>query len=105
MRLEPSSEPAPGHDMQVTAIGGVLVTREDIVKALAALNGRPDTDTWIWPRLIDIESPLARTAYRSLADRYQDEHPEDNLPTAEPGAHPARRRVAFINLLERELYE
>jgi hypothetical protein len=91
--------------MQVAAIGGVLVTSDDIVKALVALKGRSDTDTWILPRLIDIESPLARTAYRSLADRYQDEHPEDNLPKAESGTHPARRRVAFIHLLEHELDE
>jgi HNH endonuclease len=103
--MEPGSEPAPGHDLKVVTIGGVLVTRDDIVKALDALNGRPGTDTWILPRLIDIESPLARTAYRRLADQYQDEHPEDNLPKAEPGTRPARRRVAFIHLLEHELHE
>jgi HNH endonuclease len=101
--MEPSSGAASGLALQVATIGGVLVTRDDIVKALGALQGRPDTDTWILPRLLDIESPLARTAYRRLADRYQDQHPEDDLPKAEPGAHPARRRVAFIHLLEHEL--
>ena len=64
--MTPSSEPAPGHGLQVAVIGGVLVTRDEIVKALAVLKGRPDTDTWILPRLIDIESPLARTAYETL---------------------------------------
>ena len=55
MSMTPSSEPAPGHGLQVAVIGGVLVTRDEIVKALAVLKGRPDTDTWILPRLIDIE--------------------------------------------------
>jgi hypothetical protein len=103
--MESSGEPALSHHLRVATIGGVLVTRDDLVKALGALQGRPETDTWILPRLIDIESPLGRTSYRSLADRYQDEHPEDNLPKAEPGTHPARRRAAFIHLLEYELYK
>ena len=103
--MEPSSEPAPGLGLQVATIGGVLVTRDDIVGTIAALKGRLDTDTWILPRLIEIDSPLARTDYRGLADRYQDQHPEDNLPKAAPGTHPARRRIAFIHMLEHELDE
>jgi hypothetical protein len=101
--MEPSSGATSGLALQIATIGGVLVTRDDILKALGALQGRPGTDTWILPRLLDIESPLARTAYRRLADRYQDQYPEDDLPKAEPGVHPARRRVAFIHLLEHEL--
>lgn len=100
MSMEPSSEPASGPGLQFARIGGVLVTRQEIVEAIDELE--ESTGTWILPRLIEINSPLAQTDYKGLADRYQREHPEDNLPKAEPGTHPARRRMAFIRLLERQ---
>lgn len=98
--MEPTNEPASGPGLHLAMIGGVPVTRQEIVEAIDVLE--ESTGTWILPRLIEISSPLARTDYKGLADRYQREHPEDNLPKAEPGTHPARRRIAFIHLLQRQ---
>jgi HNH endonuclease len=55
-----------------------------------------------WATAKGHKSPLAQTDYKGLADTYQREHPKDNLPKAEPGTHPARRRTAFIHLLEQQ---
>ncbi len=98
--MDPSSELSSGLGPQLARIGGALVTRAEIVEAIGKLE--ESTGTWIGPRLRDIRSPLARTDYKGLADRFQREHPKDNFPNAEPGTHPARRRLAFIHLLEQQ---
>jgi hypothetical protein len=63
---------------QWTRIGGVLVERDDLIKAISALRALPDSDTIIIKSLRDLASPLANTKYRLLADQYLRDHPEDS---------------------------
>jgi len=96
-----SGEPAPG--LELVSIDDVWVGRDDILKAIAAVEGRPNN--WIGPWLGGIDSPLAKTGYKGLADRYQHDHPEVEFPKSEPGKHAAVRRFAFIRLLGEKLDE
>ena len=88
---------------QWTRIGGILVEREDLIKAIGALSALPDSDTIIIRSLMDLSSPLANTKYRLLADQYLRDHPEDSQQETTGLKHPPVRRVAFIHMLERHL--
>jgi HNH endonuclease len=88
-----------------TRIGGALVSRDDLVKAIEALGALPDSDTVIIKSLRGLASPLAKTRYRLLADQYLREHPDDGQPKAVGLKHPPVRRVAFIRMLEQHLHE
>lgn len=88
-----------------TRIGGALVSRHDLAKAIEALNALPDSDTVIIKSLKDVASPLAKTRYRLLADQYLHEHPDDSQPKAVGLKHPPVRRVAFIRMLRQHLHE
>ena len=90
---------------QWTRIGGVLVERDDLIKAIGALSALPDSDTIIIKSLKDLASPLANTKYRLLADQYMRDHPEDSQLETTGLKHPPVRRVAFIRLLERHLHK
>jgi hypothetical protein len=103
--LAPSAEPAAPSVIQWTRVAGVLVDRDDLLKAISALSALPDSDTVIIKSLKDIASPLARTRYRVLADQYQREHPDDSQLKTTDLKHPPRRRVAFIRMLERRVRE
>lgn len=94
---------APASVTQWTRIGGVLVERDDLIKAIGALRALPDSDTIIIKSLKDLASPLANTKYRLLADQYLRDHPEDSQLETTGLKHPPVRRVAFIRMLERHL--
>lgn len=69
---EPAAEPASAW----TRVGGALVDRDDILRAISALSALPDSDTVIIKSLKEIGSPLADTDYRGLADQYLRQYPK-----------------------------
>lgn len=85
---------------QWTRIGGALVERGDLIKAIGALSALPDSDTIIIKSLKDIASPLANTKYRLLTDQYLRDHPADSHLATTGLKHPPVRRLAFIRMLE-----
>jgi hypothetical protein len=89
--------------IQWTRVGGVLVSRDDLRKAIAALSTLPDSDTIIIKSLKQIASPLADTKYRQLADQYLREHPDESELKKTGLKHPPVWRIAFIRMLERQL--
>ncbi|MGH7514916.1 MAG: HNH endonuclease [Gemmatimonadales bacterium] len=90
---------------QWTRIDGVLVERDDLIKAISALRALPDSDTIIIKSLKDLASPLANTKYRLLADQYLRDHPEVSQSDTTGLKHPPVRRIAFIRMLERHLHK
>jgi hypothetical protein len=94
------AEMASPSGAQWTRIDGVLVDRDDLIKAIGALSALPDSDTIIIKSLKDLASPLANTRYRLLADQYLRDHPEDGQSKMTGLKHPPVRRVAFIRMLE-----
>lgn len=97
-----SDHPAPGPSL-LTRIGGILVSKEEITAALSELE--QSTGSWIGPRLDAIQSRLAQTKFRKLADRYMREYPDDDdYHSVVPNRERATPRLkAFICLLRREL--
>jgi hypothetical protein len=65
MVTDAPDHPAPGPSL-LTRIGGILISREEIAAALSELE--QSTGSWIGPRLDAIQSPLAQTEFRKLAD-------------------------------------
>jgi hypothetical protein len=99
----PEAVAAPSPVISWTRVGGVLIDRDDIIKAISALSGLPDSDTVIIRSLKDINSPLSGTDYRALADQYLRDHSEDSHLETAGLKHPPRRRVAFVRMLDRHL--
>jgi HNH endonuclease len=102
MVTDAPDHPAPGPSL-LTRIGGILVSREEIAAALSELE--QSTGSWIGPRLDAIQSPLARTEFRKLADTYMRRYPDDDdYHAVVPDRERATPRLkAFICLLRREL--
>jgi hypothetical protein len=75
---DPGAGSASSPTASWTRVGDALVDRDDIIKAINALSELPDSDTVIIKSLKDINSPLAGTDYRGLADQYLRDHPKDN---------------------------
>jgi hypothetical protein len=90
---------------QWTFVDRILVERDDLIQAIEALSALPDSDTIIIKTLRDMDSPLARTHYRGLADEYERDHPGEILMQATSLKHPPRRRIAFIRMLQQHLRE
>jgi hypothetical protein len=102
MVTDAPDHPAPGPSV-LTRIGGILASREEIAAALSELE--QSTGSWIGPRLDAIQSPLAQTKFRKLADTYMRRYPDDDdyyavVPDRERATP---RPKAFICLLRREL--
>jgi hypothetical protein len=101
-------EPTPENSGQSTKIGGVPITREDIIQALSELE---QSTQRILPSLQRIGSPLALGLTQKqiwhIADRYKRQYPEDaDYDKIEPPSTQAIPRLkAFRCLLRRELTE
>jgi hypothetical protein len=90
---------------QWTFVDRILVDRDDLIQAIEALRALPDSDTIIIKTLKAMDSPLALTRYREVADDYERDHPGELMMQATTLKHPPRRRVAFIRVLEQHLLE
>ena len=103
--LDPGAGAVPSSITQWTFVDRILVGRDDLAQAIEALSALPDSDTIIIKTLRAMGSPLARTHYRGLADKYERDHPGEVLMQATSLKHPPRRRVAFIRMLQQHMRE